>query len=240
MNLAIDIGNSSFKAGVYDRDRKIKVKYSGTESEDSLAAIMSGYVIRKAIISTVKKENSMISEYLSRSGVEISFLNCQTPLPFRIEYRSPSTLGTDRIAAVAGAYNLFPGLNVLNIDAGTAITYDLLEADGNYPGGNISPGLDMRFRALHDYTGRLPLLSRDDSFGNLGVNTENAIRSGVQSGLIFEINDYIRNLKKRYRDLKVILTGGDCSYLDAKIDYEHITEQDLVINGLNYILNYNA
>lgn len=240
MNLAIDIGNSSFKAGVYDRDKKVKVKYSETESEDSMAAIMSGYVIRKAIISTVKKERSMVSEYLRRSGVEVSFLNHRTPLPLRIEYRSPLTLGTDRIAAVAAAYNFFPGLNVLIIDAGTAVTYDLLKADGVYPGGNISPGLDMRFRALHDYTGRLPLLSRDDSFGNLGVNTEDAMRSGVQSGLIFEINDYIRNLKKMYRDLKVILTGGDCSYLDGKIENEHETDQDLVINGLNYILNYNA
>lgn len=239
MNLAIDIGNSSFKAGVYDRNRKIKVKYSGIESEDSLAAIMSGYIIRKAIISTVKKDRSMISEYLRRSGVEISFLDYRTHLPFRIEYQSPGTLGTDRIAAVAAAYKLFPGLNTLIIDAGTAVTYDLLKADGVYPGGNISPGLDMRFRSLHEHTGRLPLLTRDDSFGNLGVNTEDAIRSGVQSGLIFEINDYIRNLKMKYRDLKVIVTGGDCNYIDGKIDDEHITEQDLVINGLNYIMNYN-
>lgn len=240
MNLAIDIGNSSCKAGVYGPEKKEYVTYSHRPDIGFLEGVISEYPVKRAILSSVRRDNKMFMDALKNAGIEIFILSHKTQLPYSLQYESPETLGTDRIAAVAAAHNMFKQCNVLVIDVGTAVTYDLLTNDNTYRGGNISPGLQMRFRALNEYTGRLPLVSKDDSFGNLGVNTADAIRSGVQTGLIFEINNYIRNLKNRYMELKVLLTGGDAEFLSHKIEEEHILVPDLVIDGLNYILNYNA
>ncbi len=240
MNLAIDIGNSSCKVGVYSPEKKEYVTYSPRPDNSLIEGVISEYPVKRAILSTVRRDNKMFMDTLKNAGIEIRILSHKTRLPYTLQYESPETLGTDRIAGVAAAHNMFKESNVLVIDVGTAVTYDLLTDDNIYRGGNISPGLQMRFMALHEYTGRLPLVSKDDSFGNLGVNTIDAIRSGVQTGLIFEINNYIRNFKNRYIELKVILTGGDGEFLSQKMEEEHILIPDLVIDGLNYILNYNA
>lgn len=240
MNLAIDIGNSICKAGVYSFEKKEFIAYSERLDNSFIEGIMSEYPVGNAIISTVRKENTKYLDLLINAGIPAFTLSYKTPLPFTLRYETPETLGTDRIAAVAAAYNIFKDSNVLVIDAGTAVTYDLLGADRIYLGGNISPGLQMRFRALSEFTGRLPLVDRSNSFGNLGVNTTEAIRSGVQTGLIFEINHYIRNLKNKYRELKVIITGGDGAFLSDKLKDRHKRIPDLVVDGLNYILNYNA
>jgi len=240
MNLAIDIGNSSSKAGVYSLDKKEYIIYSDRPDNSFVEEIITKYPVKRAILSTVRKGNPIFMDILEDAGIATLILSHKTPLPFTLRYESPETLGTDRIAAVAAAHNMFNDTNVLVIDAGTAVTYDLLGSDNIYLGGNISPGLQMRFRALNEFTGRLPLVSKSDSFGNLGVNTVDAIRSGVQTGLIFEINDYIRTLKNKYRELKVIITGGDGAFLSDKLETRHMLIPDLVVDGLNYILNYNA
>lgn len=240
MNLAIDIGNSSCKAGVYSPAKKEYVICSHRPDKRFLEAIISEFPVKRAILSTVRRDKTLFLDILENAGITTLMLSHETPLPYTLTYESPETLGTDRIAAVAAAHNMFRECNVLVIDAGTAVTYDLLGEDNIYRGGNISPGLKMRFRALHEYTGRLPLVSEDDSFGNLGVNTVDAIRSGVQTGLIFEINNYIRSLKNKYKALKVIITGGDGEFLSQKLEAGYVLTPDLVIDGLNYILNYNV
>jgi len=240
MDLAIDIGNSSCKAGLYDRGRKVSIDVPESPDKAFIENILLTNDISRAILSSVRKEDSLFKDILEKSGVSTTVLSHTTPLPFKLLYETPESLGTDRLAAVAAAYSMFPDTNVLVIDAGTAVTYDLLDSVKNYIGGNISPGLQMRFRALNEFTGRLPLVSKSDIFGNLGVNTTDAIRSGVQTGLIFEINEYIRNLKINYSGLKVIITGGDADFFSTKIESECIVNRDLVIDGLNYILNYNA
>ncbi len=236
MNLVIDIGNSSSKAGVYSKSAKERVYHSAFE----LNEILADYSITRAIISSVIKEKPDIIRLLQDRLIPLIMLSHNTTLPFTIKYTSPETLGTDRIAAIAAAYNLYHGINVVVIDAGSAITYDFLDSDSNYAGGNISPGIDMRFRALHDYTGRLPLVDKGQSFDLIGYNTESAIRSGVQSGLIFEINDYIRNLKKKYGQTEIIVTGGDGRFISEYLEEKHEYIPDLVLDGLNFLLNYNA
>ncbi|MDT8401901.1 MAG: type III pantothenate kinase [Bacteroidales bacterium] len=240
MNLAIDIGNSSCKAGIYMAGKKEYVKYAACRDISFVEEFISHHDIDRAILSSVRRENRSFRELLDDKGIETLILSHQTPLPFKMSYESPETLGTDRLAAVAGAHNMFGKSNVLVIDAGTAVTYDLLESGSVYAGGNISPGLELRFKALNEFTGRLPLVSKADSFGNLGVNTVDAIRSGVQTGLVFEINEYIRTLKKKYGKLKVIITGGDGKFLAGKLETGFILEPHLVLDGLNYILDYNA
>jgi type III pantothenate kinase len=166
-------------------------------------------------------------------------LSSKSILPFKIEYDTPESLGSDRIAAVAGAFNLFKGMNVLIIDAGTALTFDFLSAD-IYKGGNISPGLSMRFKALNKYTDRLPLVSQTGNFTFPGRNTNDAILAGVITGITYEINEYIRTFENKNNDFNIILTGGDSEFLKNKIDYQITYMPDIVIDGLNYILEYNA
>ena len=240
MNLVIDIGNSYAKLGVYHGDEKVFVTRTQDLSKDFIAEIVSNYRIKRILYSTVDAASRNYIDTFSFVGIESNSLSHDTTLPFKMEYLTPGTLGTDRIAAVAGAHNMFAGCNVLVIDAGTAITFDLLTAEGKYPGGNISPGLSMRFKALHSFTGKLPLVSPENKYDMLGRDTQGAIRSGVQQGLLFEINEYIRNLKKMYKDLEVIITGGDGKMLKEMLGDTVVYNPDLVIEGLNYIINRNA
>jgi type III pantothenate kinase len=239
MNLIIDIGNSSTKLAVFDGPEK-KVSFRSKEfSCEKFEKKLSPFKIEKAIISSVKGTPEYIFDLLTVNVHLVHILSYKSKLPFSIEYETPETLGTDRIAAVAGAYNMFPGENILVIDAGTAMTFEFLQAS-IYKGGNISPGLQMRFRALHKFTGKLPLVSSTEIYSFPGRNTSDAIAAGVITGVTYEINEYIRTFEKKHTEFKVILTGGDGGYLKDKIDYPITYMPDLVIDGLNYILEYNA
>lgn len=172
----------------------------------------------------------------ARKFIPLSF---QTPLPFKILYQTPVSLGKDRIAAVAGAYSLYPDRNILVIDAGTCITYDILTADGKYPGGAISPGIQMRFKAMHTFTGKLPLIEPDDFYGLIGQTTHESMRSGVFNGVIAEITETIRLYKEKFDNLLVMMTGGDYQFLHNKLKISIFAAPDLVLLGLNEIFDYN-
>jgi type III pantothenate kinase len=239
MNLIVDIGNTTTKLAVYRGWEKISVSRISELSCEYLEKELSGLKIKKAIVSSVKKLPLFISDMFSANIPYVHILSYKSKLPFKIEYETPEILGTDRIAAVAGAFNLFPGSEILVIDAGTAMTFDFLS--GNfYKGGNISPGLTMRFKALNKFTGRLPLITPNDNFTFPGRNTADAITAGVITGMTYEINEYIRTFEKMHTDFKIIFTGGDSGYFKDKINYQHIYMPDIVIDGLNYILEYNA
>jgi len=167
-------------------------------------------------------------------------LSAETPLPIQNAYKTKLTLGYDRIADAVGAYSMFPGVNVLIIDAGTAITIDLLTAEGEFYGGNISPGLDLRFRALNEFTSKLPLIKKKEYHPFLGKTTEEAILSGVLSGAAFELDGYIDKLRIQYPDLKIILTGGDIKFFVKKLKNIIFVHSNLNLTGLNRILEYNV
>ena len=239
MNLIVDIGNTTTKLAVYEGREKITVSRINELSCEELEKNLSDLRIKRAIISSVKKIHPLISELFFTNIPVVHVLSYKSKLPFRIEYETPETLGTDRIAAVAGAFSLFPGEKVLIIDAGTAITFDFL-LTGIYKGGNISPGIAMRFKALNKFTGKLPLVSQTENYTFPGRNTTDAIVAGVITGVTYEINEYIRTFEKKHTDFKIILTGGDSGYLKNKIDYQLTYLPDIVIDGLNIILEYNA
>jgi len=238
MNLIIDIGNSSTKLAVYDGRDKVSLSRIGELSCLELEMRLSDFKIERAILSSVKILSPFITDLLYSKIPFVHILSYKSVLPFKIEYESPETLGADRIAAVAGAYNYFPGTDILVIDTGTAITFDFLVA-GSYKGGNISPGLKMRFKALNKFTDRLPLVTPVETFTWPGRNTSDAITAGVITGVTYEINEYIRTFEKMQTDFKVILTGGDSEYLKDKINYQVTYMPDIVIDGLNYILECN-
>ena len=166
-------------------------------------------------------------------------LTADTPVPIQNLYKTPETLGKDRLAAIVGAYSLFPDRDVLVFDAGTALTIDFIDKDGNYHGGNISPGLNMRFRALNDYTQKIFLQSQTDDYKLLGDTTASAVVSGVQNGMVFEVKYYIDHFVKKFPDLVIIFTGGDKNFLENKIERFIFAEPNLVFIGLDKILKFN-
>jgi type III pantothenate kinase len=239
MNLIVDIGNTSTKVAVFDKQEMITQFRSKELSHEKFEKKLRPFKIDKAIISSVRITPDYIIDLLSVNIPYVHLLSDKSKIPFKIEYDTPETLGTDRIAAVAGAFKIFAGEEILIIDAGTALTFDYL-SPGIYKGGNISPGLRMRFKALNKFTGRLPLVSPSASFSSPGRNTNDAIMAGVITGITYEINEYIRTFENKHVGFKIILTGGDSEFLKDKINH-HITYMpDIVIDGLNYILEYNA
>jgi type III pantothenate kinase len=240
MNLIFDIGNTATKIAVYDGDEKITSLSTKQFHWNRLHEIFEPYAdkINRAIISTVRDLPEYIIDMATLGIPYVHVLSHHTRLPFTNEYETPETLGPDRIASVAGAFFLYPGRNVLIIDAGSAVTFDYLSGK-TYKGGNISLGLSMRFKALHRLTARLPLCSTLEKYSSPGKNTVEAITAGVTDGLIFEINEYIRLFEEKNIDSKVVLTGGDGGYLKERISYKVNYQPDLVLVGLNHILEYN-
>ena len=240
MNLTIDIGNTRSKIAVFKKNELIEIITEDELSESVLQNILLKYTeIRSAIISTVKNINPKIISFLKSKLDYFIELNEGTDIPIENLYKTKGTLGKDRLAAIIGANNIFPDTSVLVIDMGTAITFDFINNKNQYSGGTISPGLEMRFKALNQYTGKLPLLKKNEKFSIIANNTENAIISGVQNGIIFETEGYINELKDKYEDIKIILTGGDAIFFDKKLKNTIFVNLNLNFTGLNRILEYN-
>ena len=194
------------------------------------------YDIDGVIVSSVIADSLELQDELQKLQCPVVRFNSSTPLPLEINYRTPGTLGSDRLAAAVGAWNDAPGRNLLVIDAGTAITIDFVGKDGKYNGGNIAPGIKMRLRALHEYTSRLPMVDKEGDTPTIGHDTETAIRSGVINGVCHEIEGYIDEFKQKYCDLLVFLTGGDEKPLKNRIKNCIFADKYLVAKGLNRIL----
>ena len=235
MNLIVDFGNSSAKAGIFDKNKLVEVKDRLMLKD--VCALAEAHNFEHIFISSVSKSQSEIA-----AGVpgNLMFLTHQTPLPFTNDYATPETLGLDRIGAVAGAQELFPKESVLVIDIGTCITYDVITSDGIYHGGSISPGLDMRFRAVHTFTANLPLIEYDESASLPGKTTRDSILSGVVFGIQGEIEGFIRMYGDKYGDLKIILCGGGSKIFELRLKEAIFAAPDLVLRGLNRILRYNV
>ncbi len=203
-----------------------------------LIKLINEFSPSQGIFSSVADINPDIISFLKEKLNRFIILDEKTPVPITIQYKTPQTLGRDRIASAVAAYKKHPDRNLLVIDAGTAITYDFIQAGGIYSGGNISPGMTIRFKALNNYTRHLPLLDENGDIPELGSNTETAIRSGVVNGILKEMNAYIDEIKVKYPDLLVFLTGGHSFYFETKLKKSIFADGNLVLNGLNEILNY--
>lgn len=240
MNLIIDQGNTRVKLALFDGDELYKNGSANEVHTSAIKLFIGEERITGVILASVTKLSAETVNYLQSLSERFILLSHTTRLPFSIGYRTPETLGRDRIAAVAGAYFQHPKRNILVIDAGTAITYDFIDAKGKYVGGNIAPGLEMRLRALHSFTDRLPLTDKNGPAPLLGTDTETAIRSGVVQGIIFEIEGYIKHLTEECSELLIFLTGGDTFYFDKRLKNIIFADEYLVLKGLNGILQYNA
>jgi type III pantothenate kinase len=192
------------------------------------------------MVSSVGKNERSLFEDAGKHLKTLIFLDHTLPMPLKISYDTPETLGHDRIAAAAGARKLLPGVPLLIIDLGTAITVDFVSASGEFKGGNISPGLLTRFKSLHDHTARLPYVRKNAGFPDFGTDTQSAIAAGVQQGIIFELNGYIHLFESRYPGCKFVITGGDADFFVHKLKKPIFAFPDLVLAGLNHILEFNS
>ena len=240
-NLIIDIGNTRTKIALFNQhDLMFNVPIEQL-TVDHLKMLKDEHPqLTQAILSSVKPVDDEIIKYLSENFYPFIELDHLTELPIENLYETPETLGKDRLAAAVGANELFPDQNLLIIDAGTAITYDLVSEKNQFVGGNISPGLQMRFKALNHFTGKLPLVSYSDEFQTIGKNTTDAIRAGVQNGILYEIAQTIELFNKNYQNLQIVMTGGDSIFFDKKLNYSIFVHFNITLIGLNRILEHNA
>ena len=238
MNLVIDIGNTRVKAALFKENElfELKTYHSVSELLSDLPFIKQAH---HAIIGSVVEDLELFYAALHSILPTLVFTH-QTKIPLKNQYQSTATLGSDRIAASVGAYTLYPQTEVLVIDAGTCIKYNFTNHHNEYLGGAISPGIQMRFKALHEFTSKLPLVDFDSDFAELiGNNTQNSILSGVLNGSIEEIDGIINQYKLQFPNIICVLTGGDSEFLAKRLKNSIFTHQNLVLKGLNDILNYN-
>lgn len=239
MNLIVDIGNTLSKIALVEQGNIIYYEQAETDLAFPVRRAIEQYRPGRAIITIVGPPQPEAIAYLE-THTRLLRLNRHTKLPITNAYQTPDTLGYDRIATVVGAHALYPNRNVLVIDCGSAITYDILEKNGTYTGGAISPGLTLRYKALHTFTRKLPLLSVNKSYNALGSSTDSCIHSGVQYGTLMEISGYIQSLSSIYDDLQVVLTGGDAKFFANKLKNSIFVNQKIAVIGLNHILEFNA
>ena len=236
MNIVVDYGNSSAKVGIFE-GTVLKEKRIFRE-EDALQQFLQNFPAVHFIISSVNADAARVASWTTASKKFV--LDHALPLPIRNLYATPHTLGVDRLAGVCGAQQLFANSPCLVIDAGTCITYDLLDRTGAYHGGGISPGLNMRFEAMHTFTARLPLVQATDTVDLIGNSTETCMQSGVIYGLLEEVDGVIRRYQEKFEGLQVILCGGDALFFENKLKASIFASPELVLSGLNSILIYNV
>jgi type III pantothenate kinase len=239
MNLIIDIGNSRVKIAVFNKSKLVHTEIFTIETLlENVLKIIEKYACKYAIISSVIGLDSKEIEFL-KSKITLFELNSETKIPFENKYETPKTLGVDRIALIASAVEQFPTKNVLVIDAGTCITFDLVTNNALYLGGAISPGILMRYKALHKFTNKLPLLAPVVPNSIIGNSTDKSIHAGVMNGVINEIDGVINSYKEKYRDLTIVLTGGDVNFLANTLKNSIFANPNFLLEGLNTILTYN-
>lgn len=240
MNLAIDIGNTRTKIGIFKNADLIHTEVWETTDVDKLTAVITNHRVEKCIFSSTANLNADFLVWATQQKFIIK-LDAITPIPITNQYATPHTLGKDRLAAVVGAFAFYPQQMCLIIDAGTCLTYEFLTAEAIYLGGNIAPGVRMRAQAMHEFTAKLPFVDLSKSVKHpIGNSTEEALRNGASWGTILETEGVINWCKNEFGAIKVILTGGDANFFNKNLKTETVVHHNLVLYGLNKILNYNV
>ncbi|MCL1851289.1 MAG: type III pantothenate kinase [Bacteroidetes bacterium] len=240
MNLVIDIGNTLRKIAVFNNDECVYCQSFSVITRDLLTSILNQFSIENSIISSVADVDVQVTEFLKTNTKLIHYTH-QTKLPVTLLYQSVATLGLDRIANAVGAASMFRNRNVLSIQAGTCLVFDFVNEKGAYFGGSISPGMKMRFEALHEKTKKLPLIrEHEKDIHFLGMNTEESILSGVIVGMCCEIDGLINEYKAQFNALVVLFSGGDAALLQKSIKNTIFAAPNVVLKGLNEIIKYNV
>jgi type III pantothenate kinase len=241
VNLCIDWGNSLVKASIFNDNKLEKtVSYNDNEAYEAIAGIIDKYQPLKGILCSVVNHPEAIQAMLQERIKYFLYLDNNTRVPVMNAYSSPGTLGADRLALVVAAQNAYPDKNNLVISLGTCITYNFIGKNRTYRGGAISPGLEMRLKAMHHFTDKLPTVSMDGDLLLLGYDTETGMRSGAFFGMLGELEGMLQQFADQYADFNAILTGGNASLFASKLKSKIFADPDILAKGLNLILNYNV
>ncbi|MEM8507967.1 MAG: type III pantothenate kinase [Bacteroidota bacterium] len=240
MNLVVDIGNTQVKYAVFDQEKILVTESSACGVFLSkIKTLFETYPkIEYALLSSVKNLENKEFEVLSLF-CKVHLLSSASRVPFKNRYASPETLGVDRMALATAAFYHNPKGNTLVIDMGTCITYDFIDHHGGYHGGAISPGLNMRYRAMHAQTSKLPLLEPEFPQEFIGNTTARSMHTGVVQGICHELDGTIAQYKNRFLLLTVILTGGDSHFFAKRLKNSIFAHSKFLLEGLNYLLEYN-
>jgi len=239
MVLAVDVGNTRIKASVFEGSTTLEnFVFEKNELEKNIEKILkkiqncSDLIV--ASVGSVEKQSFLTFE----NQVRIHFLTHEDVFPFTNKYATPKTLGIDRMVLAAGATLQFPKQNRLVIDAGTCITYDFIDENDNYLGGAISPGLRLRYEALHNFTAKLPLLTLEGPESYIGNSTKEAIHSGIVNGLVYEIDGFIDEYQENFANFIIILTGGDADFLAKRLKNTIFANSNFLLESLNQTFQY--
>ena len=240
MNLIVDVGNSFIKLAVFKGGVLVEKKIVAVNDfEVTFTELQQSFPkITQAIVSSVG-DFSDANRLLLKKFNKVHFLSHESKVPFINTYETPKTLGVDRIALVSAAALKYPNQNVLVIDVGSCITYDILNRNNEYLGGAISPGITMRYKAMHEFTAKLPLLEITLPMTLLGTTTQSSMNVGVIQGVSNEVDGFISAYKNHFSDLTTILTGGDVHFLRDSIKNDIFAHSNFLLEGLNHILEIN-
>ena len=240
MLLTIDVGNSRVKVAVFEHNNPIEFfLFYSENTKKKFENIFKKYPkAQKAILSSVGKLDDATQKVIQKN-LKTEILSHKTTFPFTNSYATPATLGIDRLVLAAGAVLTYPNQNRLVIDAGTCITYDFIDANDNYLGGAISPGLQIRYKSLNNFTEKLPLLEKKEISNFIGNSTENSIHSGIINGICFEIDGFISQYLGEFQDLTIILTGGDTDFLAKRLKNTIFANSNFLLESLNLLSIYS-
>lgn len=237
--LVIDFGNTLTKVAIFQGNDIVEQLTKTTLDPDTLFLLKEKYSPSFAISASVIDIPEKLKKFLEENFKWIS-LQHSTPVPVHNHYKTAETLGSDRLAMVVAAAVLIPRRKCLVIGTGTCITYDFIDETATYFGGAISPGINMRFQALHNFTSKLPLVSFDENAKLTGTTTKESVLSGVINGVIAEVDGVIDRYRMLYGDIEVVLTGGDMNFFRKTLKNRIFAVSNLVLSGLNLILEFNV
>lgn len=238
ITFCFDFGNTRKKLAIFEGSEFKELLVLEDDSVETVEPILRKYNPQKSILSSVINHDPALEELLKNNTV-FHLLSYQSRIPVTSPVGAPHTIGADRLAMVVAAVNLFPNANNLIIGLGTAVTYNFINKKHEFLGGGISPGLEMRFKALHEFTAKLPLVNKEWNFPLVGYDTKTNIQSGVILGLVKEIDGIIDEYRKKYHNFNVLLTGGDTPFLDYHFKNKIFADPYLIYKGLYAISEYN-
>ncbi|MDX1651468.1 MAG: type III pantothenate kinase [Brumimicrobium sp.] len=237
--IIVDAGNTRVKVARFQKDEPTEIRAFNPADEATLFTYLNGFKNKPSILSSVVSEELMAK--IERNLNPTVVLSSNTKLPVRFDnYLTPETLGADRISNAVAIHSLAKGNNALSVDIGTCIKFDFVDNQGIYLGGSISPGMRMRFRAMHDYTGKLPLIEPGESWGLIGNSTFASMNNGVMTGIAYEIKGMIDRYNQQFAPLTIFLTGGDHKRFDIEGKNTIFADDNLTLRGLYLILKYNV
>lgn len=239
MNVVVDAGNTRIKYALFNREKLLESKYGQENLLEDLTNWKSNGCPIDVFLSGSGKIPGDLVDTLKGQASLFAEASPLMEMPLKIGYKTPETLGFDRIAVCTGAVKLFPGSPLLVIDSGTCITYNYVNTEGVFWGGNISPGMEMRFTGLHRFTARLPLVGPEKEYGGIGATTVGAIRNGVMQGMLFEVESYVQRFLEEQDSGRIVITGGNACYLEHHLQEEKVVfDENLGFIGLNEIFSY--